>query len=148
MLWGVIVSILVSMRADFQDCSIFRSELRVGEINRCWNRWLNEVTRTMVVTRAIWTYLGACESISHRGDHTQPVSKLTPGAFKQLNFCYFRPETFDLSFYMALRKPGLEAEANKKGFGLYLCLLKIKKKFYWGWFFPFTMPIVFVKTKF
>ena len=35
MLWGVIVSILVSMRADFQDCSIFRSELRVGEINRC-----------------------------------------------------------------------------------------------------------------
>lgn len=26
---------------------------------------------------------------------------------------------------MALRKPGLEAEVNKKGFGLYMCFKKI-----------------------
>ena len=64
MLWGVIISLLVSVRTDFQDCSIFRSELHVGEINRCWNNWLNEVTRIMGVMKAIWIYLGACESIS------------------------------------------------------------------------------------
>lgn len=119
-----------------------------GWNNRCWNNWLNEVTRTMGVMRAIWIYLGACESISPTVVTTLSLwgSHDSRGIQTTELFLFQAWDILIFHFIWLWGNQDWRQRQIKKALGC-VCVLK-KKKFYWGWFFPFTMPIVFVKSKF